>query len=287
MDLVRAEDFGVVGDPDSYEEPLVVPKTAVLVTGTRAIVYVKVPGTEKPTFEGREVVLGPRAGDFYIVREGLSEGDEVVTNGAFKIDSAMQIAAKPSMMMPGGGGGGGHAHHGGPAAAGVAVRVAVPDRFVFGLKPVYAAYFDAQEALAGDDLGGFVLATEDLQRAVGFVDTVGLVGEPLGAWRRLVARLKFDRPPTDIATARMVFERVSMAVLDAEKRFGHHGSRTWYGVFCPMAFDEKGAEWLQRGETILNPYLGAARLRCGEIRSRFTPLQDGDDHAGHGGDDHE
>ncbi len=84
--------------------PLVIPATAPMITGRRAVVYVSVPG-ERPTFEGREVVLGPRAKDYYVVRDGLEEGEQVVTNGNFKIDSAMQIAAKPSLMMPGG-----HAH---------------------------------------------------------------------------------------------------------------------------------------------------------------------------------
>jgi YHS domain-containing protein len=78
--------------------PLVVPASAVLITGKRAVVYVRVPKTEKPTFEGREIVLGPRAGDSYIVSEGLQEDDIVVTNGNFKIDSALQLQAKPSMM---------------------------------------------------------------------------------------------------------------------------------------------------------------------------------------------
>ncbi|MFP4107340.1 MAG: efflux RND transporter periplasmic adaptor subunit, partial [Phycisphaerae bacterium] len=66
----------------------------------------------KPLFEGREVVLGPRAGKHYIVRDGLAEGELVVTQGNFKIDSAMQIQAKPSMMNPTGEktGGGGHQH---------------------------------------------------------------------------------------------------------------------------------------------------------------------------------
>jgi len=64
---------------------------------------VKVPDSEKPTFEGREVVLGPRAGDYYIVEEGLAEGEVVVTKGNFKIDSALQIQAKPSMMSEKGG----------------------------------------------------------------------------------------------------------------------------------------------------------------------------------------
>ena len=46
------------------------------------------------------MVLGARVGDYYIVNHGLLEGERVVTNGAFKIDSAMQIIAKPSMMSP-------------------------------------------------------------------------------------------------------------------------------------------------------------------------------------------
>jgi Cu(I)/Ag(I) efflux system membrane fusion protein len=98
--------------------PLVIPATAPLLTGRRAVVYVEVPDTEVPTYVGREVLLGPRAGDHYLVRSGLSEGERVVTNGAFKIDSALQIRAEASMMNPAGGDGGspggggpsGHAH---------------------------------------------------------------------------------------------------------------------------------------------------------------------------------
>ena len=79
---------------------MVIPVSAPLITGTRAVVYVQVPDTEKPTYEGREEVLGPRAGDYYIVKSGLMEDEIVVTNGNFKIDSALQIRAKPSMMNP-------------------------------------------------------------------------------------------------------------------------------------------------------------------------------------------
>ena len=67
-------------------------------TGKRAVVYVQVPNTQKPTYEGREIVLGARAGDYYLVESGLEEGEIVVTNGNFKIDSEMQLRAKPSMM---------------------------------------------------------------------------------------------------------------------------------------------------------------------------------------------
>ncbi len=60
--------------------------------------YVERPGTDRPTYEGREIRLGPRAGDVYIVRSGLAEGERVVVEGNFKIDSSLQIQAQPSMM---------------------------------------------------------------------------------------------------------------------------------------------------------------------------------------------
>ena len=100
MDLVTTESLGYVKADLPTQAPLVIPATAALVTGKRAVVYVQKPETEKPTFQGREIVLGPRAGDYYLVKDGLLEGEIVVTNGNFKIDSALQIQAKPSMMNP-------------------------------------------------------------------------------------------------------------------------------------------------------------------------------------------
>jgi Cu(I)/Ag(I) efflux system membrane fusion protein len=103
MDLVTTESLGYVAADPPEKPPLVIPATAPLITGRRAVVYVRKPDTDTPTFEGREVVLGPRAGDYYLVESGLQEGEQVVTNGNFKIDSALQIQAKPSMMNPEGG----------------------------------------------------------------------------------------------------------------------------------------------------------------------------------------
>src|SRR5690606_27402112 len=76
-------------------------------------------GADRPTFEGREVVLGPLAGDRHVVVSGLREGERVVVHGAFRIDSALQIIAKPSMMSPEGGRSApGHAGHAPPATGG-------------------------------------------------------------------------------------------------------------------------------------------------------------------------
>lgn len=99
IDLVPSEKF-IQADTNLNKKinlPLVIPSTAPLITGKRAVVYVE----NKPgVYEGREIVLGPKVGNFYIVNEGLKEGEKVVTNGNFKIDSELQILAKPSMMNP-------------------------------------------------------------------------------------------------------------------------------------------------------------------------------------------
>ncbi|MDY7091604.1 MAG: efflux RND transporter periplasmic adaptor subunit [Acidobacteriota bacterium] len=111
--LVRAESLGYVDEgAGSDEPPLVIPASAPLLTGKRAVVYVQLP--DRPgVYEGREVRLGPRAGGYYLVEEGLHEGERVVVNGNFKLDSALQIRAKPSMMNPEGGGPApAHAHGG-------------------------------------------------------------------------------------------------------------------------------------------------------------------------------
>ncbi|GHT77743.1 cation transporter [Bacteroidia bacterium] len=77
---------------------IVVPKSAVLWTGKRSIVYVKQPDSDMPAFHLREIELGASLGEAYIVQSGLSNGEEVVTSGAFVIDASAQLEGKPSMM---------------------------------------------------------------------------------------------------------------------------------------------------------------------------------------------
>lgn len=89
-------------DLTQYNNNMVIPRSAVLWTGKRSIVYVKVSQTE-PVFKMREIEIGPALGNSYIVIEGLKEGEEIVTSGAFNVDAASQLEGKPSMMNPEGG----------------------------------------------------------------------------------------------------------------------------------------------------------------------------------------
>jgi len=98
MKLVPAEELYRTSIDDPNAAPLVIPATAPLITGKRAVVYVAIPG-KQGHYEGREVVLGKRAGDYYLVRSGLDEGEMVVTRGAFRLDSALQIMAKSETVI--------------------------------------------------------------------------------------------------------------------------------------------------------------------------------------------
>ena len=264
------------------ELPLLVPATAVLRTGTRAIVYIRKPNTEEPVFEGREIQLGTRAGDEYIVLSGLKEGEEVVVKGNFKIDSAMQLAAKPSMMNPEGGViASGHEHHGHSVTAQPEEKTekaisssGINNAFLKKLKPIYSAYIGAQAALADDDFETARNSLAELDRNLKNIDSGNLENKSSKIWSKIKNDIQTMTQHTghwsDIKAARSAFEPISYAILNLEKSFGHTGSENYFEVFCPMAFDGKGAPWLQNHDVVDNPYFGSQMLRCGEIRATFT-----------------
>jgi Cu(I)/Ag(I) efflux system membrane fusion protein len=81
--LLKPEMFatGIVDSRlETHGNSIVVPQSAVLWTGKRSIVYVKQPGDE-PIFTMREVELGPRLTNSYVIMSGLKEGEEIVTEG--------------------------------------------------------------------------------------------------------------------------------------------------------------------------------------------------------------
>ncbi len=271
MDMVPASTLlGEAPDHEAAPPPLVIPKSAVLFTGVRSVVYVAHIGEDETVYEAREVILGPRAGDLYVVRRGLEVGERVVVNGAFRIDSAMQIAAKPSMMSPRNGGEATD-HAGMEGMTQTSGSSASPAGGVFTkqLTPVYDAYLDAQGALAGDDLEAFNTAVRTLDRALGDVREAGLVGDAVKAWRRALGLLRTADAPASIDEARSRFETMSEGVIILLREFGPPEGETLNLAHCPMAFDFKGADWVQRGDQIRNPYFGSEMLTCGSIKRSF------------------
>ena len=264
MDLVPAESLLKHSTALEEGKPLTVPASAVLVTGARAVVYVELQGKKKPTFEGREIILGPRAGDYYIVLAGLSETDRVVVNGAFRIDSSMQIQAKPSMM----------------SMQGDAHTFTGPTSSVFrlSLTALYSAYGELQQALASDDFVAARAAVAALRGSLDNVNPGGLPRQGDVRWQEekavLARATKKGTEATTIKQLRTAFGAISGSVLTLESTFRHADEALRFEAYCPMAMDGQGASWLQSDRKILNPYFGASMLTCGEIRTEFPGLKE-------------
>jgi RND family efflux transporter MFP subunit len=76
---------------------LVIPATGVLQSGTRQIAFVdRADGYIEP----RDVQLGARAGDDFIVLKGLKAGERIVTSANFLIDSESQLQAALGSFTP-------------------------------------------------------------------------------------------------------------------------------------------------------------------------------------------
>ncbi|MHC4715638.1 MAG: efflux RND transporter periplasmic adaptor subunit [Planctomycetota bacterium] len=266
--------------------PMVVPVSAVLQTGKRAIVYVKVANADKPTYEFRPIKLGPRAGDVYVVRAGLAEGERVVIRGAFSIDSERQIKSLPSLM----GEEGGLPAHVHPAHEPQAAtpppappRRPVPAELRAAMGPVLEAYFAVSEALAADQADQVAGKVEAMTKALAAVPT-----HQAGPWRQdiraltdcvdALARAK------DIQGVRTAFGPVSEQMAALVAAVGGLG-REVHVLRCPMAFDGKGGVWLQADREVRNPYYGAAMYRCGAV-IRTIPAARGPGKDSHGHDRH-
>jgi len=66
-----------------------IPETAVVDTGSRRMVFVE---TMPGMFDGVEVTLGPRCGEYFPVLAGLEPGQKVATVGAFLIDAEARLS---------------------------------------------------------------------------------------------------------------------------------------------------------------------------------------------------
>ena len=241
---------------------LAIPTTAPLMTGQRAVVYVQVPGTERPTFEAREVTLGERRGAYWEVTAGVAEGELVVVNGAFRIDSELQIRGQPSMMAP--------PQH--PADHG-RVQVRLTDAAERELERVVTAYLDVTLALSRDDAAASRRASVALGNALAAADFNGVDAAAVAEWRRdrdaMRQRTTVMAGTSDLTTLRRELLQLSEHLEAAIRQYPTDRVGPLFRVVCPMVEGRKGT-WLARREVVENPYYGAAMLDCGEVEGKVT-----------------
>lgn len=241
---------------------LEVPKTAVLWTGKRSVVYVKKADATVPSFEYREVELGESGSNSYLVIKGLNAGDEVVTNGAFVIDASAQLNNQQSMMnkmlvkkeatvmeMPD-------------------MRKEVTTAFREELNALSKIYLQMKDDLVKTNAKASATHALNLTQQLEKMKKNNLSGEAASFWqsqqealRQHVARIKSS---ADVEAQRVQFDFVSQLLIQTFKVFGT-GQGQLFVQHCPMAFNNRGADWLSAEEKILNPYFGDEMLNCGFV----------------------
>ena len=263
---------------------ILIPKSSILWTGKRAVVYVKVPDRDQPSFLYREIELGPESGKFYVVSRGLAEGEEIAVNGVFKIDAAAQLSGKPSMMNPEGGKVSlGHDH--GSMSAGTEEdnsanqtmemtnkEIEVKAEFKKQLQSVYDSYILMKDAFVASDANEVSRNASKVKSDLANVDMGLLEGDTHMEWMNHLKKLNTDidqiANSTDIEKQRISFAEFNNTFYNSLQTFGlHHG--TVYYQYCPMAFGDKGAYWFSDKMEINNPYFGDAMLSCGETKETF------------------
>ncbi len=270
-------------------DQLTVPKSAVMWTGKRSVVYVKLKSDQGLHFKMREVTLGPPLGDAYVIEEGLESGEEIAVNGTFSIDAAAQLAGKPSMMSPDGGAAMTGHNHGGMNQGstqidhtqhqmGEQLQVNESDQtyasdpeFKEQLQAVFTAYLPVKDALIQSDVKTAGKEAEKLKASIDEVDMKLVKGEVHMVWMKDLEVLREATEgitnESDVEIARMMLSPLSDQLFYTLKKF--QVSVDGYRQFCPMAMDNQGAFWLSNSDEVLNPYFGDAMLTCGNVEEEL------------------
>jgi membrane fusion protein, copper/silver efflux system len=254
---------------------LTVPKTAVMWTGKRSVVYVMQMSAQGVSFIMREVTLGPELGESYVIEEGLQAGEEIAVNGTFSIDAAAQLAGKPSMMNPEGGVAMTGHNHGGNTNSNMETmavsskKTTISEDAKKSLQPLFENYFILKVALANDDFEKAKETSVAMNNSLGKVDMNLFKGDAHSQWMQqstaLKAALQHIEHLSDIKAIREKFIKISYSMIAIAESFSPL-STTIYVQHCPMADSNKGADWMSQDKEIRNPYFGQAMIDCGEIK---------------------
>jgi Cu(I)/Ag(I) efflux system membrane fusion protein len=233
-----------------------IPRSAVLWTGERSLVYVKT-NPDKPVFERREIQLGAALGDTYRVLSGLNGDEEIVANGTFTVDAAAQLAGKPSMMNT-------------SEEENIQdnSKVEISEEQKKQLQNVFNNYMNLKDYLVKDKFEEAKAEVANLDSSLKSLDLDKFnasVQEALQLYLKgLQKQLSLLRTAKDISDLRANFDELSVILIRMAKSFKPFNDKV-YVHHCPMAENDNGANWLSFSEKVRNPYYGSQMLNCGEI----------------------
>ncbi len=131
------------------------------------------------------------------------------------------------------------------------------------LNDVFDHYTQLQSALAADNIQAAKKSAAHLAEAAEKVATEDLESSIKKGWKNHGDSLKKaaqSAARSNLTEARTHFETISKAAIALAETARPKDLAVYR---CPMAFDNKGADWLQKKGDVSNPYFGSSMLRCG------------------------
>ena len=259
---------GMLQTANSSKQKIMVPKTSVLWTGPRSVIYLKDQENEIPSFRYQEITLGESLGEYYEVKDGLNLGDEVVTNGAFVIDAAAQLNNQKSMMNQ-------NVNIKSENAETPAIpdfTVDTPEEFKAQLSSLSEKYLLLKDAFVATNSTTAKQTGETFLQELKSVDMTLIKGEAHQYWMQQLAALQGHGKKItiieDVEMQRQQFDFLSDAMINSITAFGTKNEL--FVQFCPMAFDNKGADWISDITEVQNPFFGDKMMKCGLVTDTLS-----------------
>ena len=252
----------------SLPDVLSVPESAVLQSGRRNVVIVSEgAGRFRPRLVelGRRHLSQPRAGEeagfaptderFHEIRAGLEGGERVVVAGNFLLNAEAQFQGILKKLVEAE-----EAQQSAPSLSAEAAQL---------VDGVWSDYFAIAEALTLDDpqpLQGLARQLAQRARERALRDLTPAFARLAGAADELARQADpSSGGEVDLEQSRRHFGSLSRELVAFASTFqpARMSDGTLHLFRCPMAEDYGFDLWLQRGETLANPYMGQRMLECG------------------------
>lgn len=247
---------------------LTVPKTAVLWTGKRSVVYLK-PYANKPYFEMIEVTLGQSLHDDYEILSGLNSGDEIVSQGTFTLDAVAQLQGKKSMMNTIVDQQQTHKKHGENKDL-ISIPKAIDIDMVskIDVNHIIEDYIALKNALVKSNAAMTVHHGKKLLERLKKINTEDFSKGKKNTFSSISKITNTIVATNDLKKQRASFKLLSSVFVDLVST-SKALEQSIYIQFCPMADNNKGGNWLSLEEQIMNPYFGDNMLHCGRVLSEI------------------
>jgi hypothetical protein len=120
-----------------------------------------------------------------------------------------------------------------------------------------AHYMTLKDALVKSDAGVAKTAATELGTS--------LTSEKMDA--KMIEAANMIASTDDLKAQRIAFKTITDGLIKALK--ANEIVEGVYVQYCPMAFDNTGANWISMSEEIRNPYYGDMMLKCGRVTGQL------------------